>query len=113
MMWLNVGGVAVAAVVGAALIAAHGARGGAVATVLGEAGLAVGFGVALARAHADLRPAVGVLARVLAAAAIGALAALLPVPSVVQAVVGLALYAGALGAMGGWPELAMLRPRAR
>jgi O-antigen/teichoic acid export membrane protein len=109
LMWLNVGGVAVAAAVAAALIAADGARGGAIATVLGEAGLAVAFGVALARARPGLRPSLLVLARVVAAGAVGAAAALLPVPSVVQAVVGAAAYAAALRALGGWPELGAFR----
>jgi O-antigen/teichoic acid export membrane protein len=110
LMWLNVGGVAVAAAVGAALISAHGARGGAVATVLGEVGLALSFGVALALAHARLRPSAALLSRVLAAAAIGAAAALAPLPSALVAVLGLALYAAALRLLGGWPDLSAFRP---
>lgn len=110
LMWLNVAGVAVAAAVGAALIAADGARGGAVATVLGEAGLAVAFAVALARAHADLRPAAAELARVALAGGAALLVALAGLPSALAALAGLAIYALVLRAVGGWPELGWLRP---
>ncbi|HEU4658623.1 MAG TPA: hypothetical protein VFR97_13930 [Capillimicrobium sp.] len=109
LMWCNVGGVAVAAAAGAALIAVAGAHGGAVATVLGETGLAVAFGVALARAHAPLRPALGELGRVGVAGAPAMAAALLPVPSALQAAVGLAVFAVLLRAVGGWPQLDWLR----
>jgi O-antigen/teichoic acid export membrane protein len=108
LMWLNLVGVALAAALGAALITADGARGGALATVIGEAGLALAFGLALARAHALSRPDVRVLARVLLAGAVGAAAALLPIPSAPQAVVGLALYVAVLAATGGLADVARL-----
>jgi O-antigen/teichoic acid export membrane protein len=49
LAWVNAVGVAVALGVAAALIEADGARGAALATVLGEAALAASFGVLLAR----------------------------------------------------------------
>jgi O-antigen/teichoic acid export membrane protein len=104
LMWLNVVGVAVALAVGAALIEVDGARGGALATVLGEAGLAVGFAVALARARPELRPDAGGLAKVVVAAAFGALAFLLPVPAIPMAAIGLAAYGLVLGALRGLPD---------
>ena len=51
---VNVVGVALALGVAAALIKAQGARGAALATVLGEAGLATAFGVMLAREEVPL-----------------------------------------------------------
>src|SRR5439155_7546411 len=53
---VNAVGVALALVVAAALIEADGARGAALATVLGEAGLTVAFGVLLAREGVPLTP---------------------------------------------------------
>ena len=106
MMWLNLAGLALAAAVAAVLIAAADAKGGALATVLGEAGLAVAFAVALHRTRANaIATAPAMLAKVLGAGAVGAAAALIPVPSAVQAVVGLALFAVVLRALGGLPPL--------
>jgi O-antigen/teichoic acid export membrane protein len=104
LMWLNVVGVAVALAVGAALIEADGARGGALTTVLGETGLAIGFAVALTRARPDLRPDLPGLAKVVLAAAIGGLAYLLPVPAIPMAIIGLAAYALVLAALRGLPD---------
>jgi len=53
---VNAVGVALALVVAAALIEADGARGAALATVLGEAGLTVAFGALLAREGVPLAP---------------------------------------------------------
>ena len=59
LMWVNVLGVGAAAAVGAVLITADGARGGAIATVVGETGLLIAFGVALAAARPALTRAPG------------------------------------------------------
>jgi len=104
MMWLNLAGLLLATVVAAVLIAAADAKGGALATVLGEAGLAAAFGLVLARTRpAALRTAPRTLARVVLAGAVGAAAALIPVPAAIQAAIGLVLYAGVLRATGGLP----------
>jgi len=104
MMWLNLAGLLIATAVAAVLIAVADARGGAIATVLGEAGLAAAFAVVLHRTRPEaVRSAPATLAKVLAAAAVGAGAALIPVPSAIQAVIGLALYAAVLRAVGGLP----------
>ncbi|UGS38788.1 lipopolysaccharide biosynthesis protein [Capillimicrobium parvum] len=108
MMWLNLAGLALAAALAAVLIAAADAKGGALATVLGEAGLAVAFAVALHRTRPNaIATAPVMLAKVLGAGAVGAAAALIPVPSAVQAVVGLALFAAVLRALGGLPLRAL------
>jgi O-antigen/teichoic acid export membrane protein len=104
LMWLNVVGVTIALAVGAALIEADGARGGALTTVLGEAGLAIGFAIALTRARPELRPDLPGLAKVVVAAAIGALAYLLPVPAIPMAAVGLLVYGAVLAALRGLPN---------
>ncbi len=109
LMWLNVAGLALAAAIGAALIAADGARGAALAAVLGELGLAIGFGVALARAHAALRPSLLVLAKVGVAGAVGAAAALLPLPSAIEAAIGVVAYLAVLAALRGLPNLRAFR----
>jgi O-antigen/teichoic acid export membrane protein len=105
LMWLNLVGVVVALAVGAALIEADGARGGALATVLGEAGLAIGFAVALTRARPELRPDLVGLAKVAVAAGIGAAAFLLALPAIPAAVVGLCAYGLVLAALRGLPEV--------
>jgi len=109
LMWINVLGVGAAAAVGAVLIQADGARGGALATVLGEAGLMVAFGVALARARPALAPALWPLARPLVAGGVGALAFLLPVPAVPMALAGLAAYTAVLALLGGLPSARTFR----
>jgi O-antigen/teichoic acid export membrane protein len=109
LMWVNVLGVGAAAAVGAVLIQADGARGGALATVLGEAGLMVAFGIALARARPALTPALWPLARPLLAGGVGALAFLLPVPAVPMALAGLAAYTLVLAVLGGLPSPRIFR----
>ncbi|MFN8202140.1 MAG: hypothetical protein U0S48_06220 [Solirubrobacteraceae bacterium] len=104
MMWLNLAGLAIATAVAAVLIVTADARGGALATVLGEAGLAIAFGVALARTRpVALRGAPRTLGRIVLAGAVGAAAALIPIPAAIQAVIGVALYAGVLRMSGGLP----------
>ena len=56
LMWINLAGLVLGGVLAAVLIDADGARGAALATVIGEAGLAVAFGVVLVREGVSLRP---------------------------------------------------------
>lgn len=75
------------------LASAHGAQGAAVATLCGEASLALGCLLVLARDHPELRPRLGVLPKVaLAAAPALALALLLKLPSFPLALLVLAVY---------------------
>jgi O-antigen/teichoic acid export membrane protein len=104
LMWVNVLGVGAAAAVGAVLIEADGARGGAIATVVGETGLMIAFGVALALARPALTPALWPLVRPLLAGGVGALAFLLPLPAVPMALIGLAAYVVMLGLLGSLPS---------
>ncbi len=60
------------------LAAAHGAKGSAMATVAAESVLAAGYLIALVRGHADLRPRLNSAARVMVAAAAGAIVAVIP-----------------------------------
>jgi O-antigen/teichoic acid export membrane protein len=109
LMWVNVLGVGAAAAVGAVLIEADGARGGAIATVVGETGLMIAFGVALALARPALTPALWPLVRPLLAGGVGALAFLLPLPAVPMALIGLAAYVAVLALLGGLPARAAFR----
>lgn len=85
-----------------ALASAHGARGAAWATVLGEATLAVAYTTALLR---DVRPVPGRLPRAAVALVVGLAAGALPGWSAaVAATVGLAVYAAALVALRAVPD---------
>jgi O-antigen/teichoic acid export membrane protein len=76
------------------LASSHGARGAAVATLCGETVLAIGLLTALMRGHSELRPELGVLIKVAAAAAPAVVLALVPdLPSLVRALLALAVYA--------------------
>jgi O-antigen/teichoic acid export membrane protein len=88
---------AIAIVVGGALtlllVPDSGAKGGAIATSVTELCLAFSYGVALVRARPDLRPALFVVPRVAAAAALGVLPALLfDLPSIVEAAIATVIY---------------------
>lgn len=76
-----------------ALIPSMGAEGAAIATVLGEAVLAVAYAVVLTRSDRTLAPHPGFLWKVSLACAVGALALLLPIHPVLMTAVGLSLYA--------------------
>ncbi len=80
-----------------------GAEGAAIATVLGEAVLCVAYVIALTRADRRLRPRLAFLWKVALAAAIGALAGLLPVHSLIAALLGGAVYVGVLFALRAVP----------
>jgi O-antigen/teichoic acid export membrane protein len=77
------------------LAGSNGAKGAAVATVCGEATLALASLFVLTRRHPELRPKLGIVAKVAVAAAPAvALSLLAGVPSVVRMVLALALYGG-------------------
>ena len=76
-----------------ALASSHGAIGAAVATLFGESVLAVGLLLAFVRNHPELRPRLGIVLKVALAAAPAVVLALLSgVPSLVRAVLALAVY---------------------
>jgi O-antigen/teichoic acid export membrane protein len=99
----NTIGVAVVAAGTFALEPSLGAQGAAIATVLGEAVLAALYVAILARCDRALLPQFGFLWKILVAAAAGALAALLPLPSVLEAAIGVGAYVAVLLALGGVP----------
>jgi len=75
------------------LASSHGATGAAIATVAGESVLAFGSLLALSYRHPDLRPRLGIVLKVVPAAAPAvALALLTGVPSVVRALLALLAY---------------------
>ncbi|MEA2332372.1 MAG: hypothetical protein QOH58_2510 [Thermoleophilaceae bacterium] len=87
----------VVAIVGTVVLAGQfDAMGAAVATFAAEATLAVAYLLALARRREGLAPQIGVVPKVLLAAAAGAAAALLPAHPLVQTFVGLTAYAAVL-----------------
>jgi O-antigen/teichoic acid export membrane protein len=76
------------------LASSHGATGAAVATLCGESTLALGLLVAMLRGRRELRPGVGIVLKVLLAAAPAVVLALLPgVPSLVRMLLALGVYA--------------------
>jgi O-antigen/teichoic acid export membrane protein len=98
--------IALAVVLGAGipLISAHGAIGAAIALMAAELSLAVSYEVSLTRGRPQLRPSPGFLWRAACAAAAAALPVLvLGLPSLVAALVGLAIYCGVLIALGAVP----------
>lgn len=95
------------------LIPRWGASGAAVATTSAEFALATTNVLLLARYGEGLRLSVGILGAVAVAAALGFAAFLLPVPDIVRAGVGAAVFAGALAAMGRIPPELMEAVRAR
>ena len=100
----NTVGVVVVAAGTLALEPALGARGAAIATVLGEAVLAALYVAILARADRELLPHFGFLWKVALAAGVGALAVLLPLPALVEAAVGVAAYVAVLLVVRGVPS---------
>lgn len=97
MIVANIAAMVVSATTVLVLAAAHGATGAAVATVLGELVLAIGYIVALTYVDGAMRPTFGRVIRVIPALALGLCAGLvLPAPEVVQTAVGLVVYGVAL-----------------
>jgi O-antigen/teichoic acid export membrane protein len=99
----SIGMVALAVALCAILIPAHGARGAAVVTLTLEVVLACAYGAMLTLSHPELRPQLGLIARIALAVAIGFAASLAaPVSSLPAALIGtgaLALAALALRAV--------------
>jgi O-antigen/teichoic acid export membrane protein len=88
-----------------ALAEAHGALGAAIATSATELTLAVVYGFVITRIRPDLRPRLGILPKAAVAAAVAvAVPLLLGLPSVVSALLGLALFVGVLLPLGGVPR---------
>ncbi|HEU4701397.1 MAG TPA: polysaccharide biosynthesis C-terminal domain-containing protein, partial [Conexibacter sp.] len=100
----NTIGVVIVAAGTFALEPSLGAEGAAIATVLGEAVLAALYVAILARADRELLPHFGFLWKVGLAAGVGALAVLLPLPALGEAVVGVAAYVALLLAVRGVPS---------
>jgi O-antigen/teichoic acid export membrane protein len=103
LAWANAGALVVVVVAGGILIPTTGARGGAVAAVVGESSLALFVYLALRRASATVVPGIGLVPRV-AAAALPAFAVLaLPVPWEVRLVGSVAVFTGAAFALRAVP----------
>jgi O-antigen/teichoic acid export membrane protein len=86
-----------------ALIGPLGARGAALATTIAEVALAAVTLTLLLRATPEHRLSIGILGAVALAAGIGALALLLPVPALLQAIAAGLAYLGVLAAAGRIP----------
>jgi O-antigen/teichoic acid export membrane protein len=97
------------------LASSDGARGASIAMLCGEVTLAVGYVIAIASGHPELRPKLRVVPRVaLAAAPAVALGLALPLPSVARAVIALLVYAALILATRAVPqEILQLLPRRR
>jgi O-antigen/teichoic acid export membrane protein len=98
------------------LAGSHGAKGAAIATVCGESVLALASLLALARGHPELRPKLGIVLKVaLATAPAVVLALLAGVPSLVRAVLALAVYGLGIAITRAVPEemLELLPARVR
>ena len=79
------------------------ALGAAVATLAAETALAICYVAALRRHNAVLSPELGVVPKVIAAAAVGACAAFVPAHALVQGSLGVAVFAGLLFALRAVP----------
>lgn len=105
LIWINGGAVALAVALSAVLIPDHGARGAAVTTAVLEVGLALAYGLVLARRRPDLRPSLRGVPRIALALAVAfAVGALLPVYSLIAAAVAAIVLFGMLLLMGAIPE---------
>ena len=112
LLFANAASLLVSVVLTLILAHADGARGAAIATICGEATLAAGAGLALAWGRPSFRPDLHILGKVIAAAAVAGVVALVPsMPSIVRAVVAAAIYALLLAVMKALPrELRELLP---
>ena len=93
LAWANGGALLVVVLAGAILIPTSGARGAAVAAVIGEASLAVFVYLALRRASTNLAPTAGLVPRVVAASLPAFAVLVLPVPWEARLVGSLAVFA--------------------
>jgi O-antigen/teichoic acid export membrane protein len=98
---------AIAAVVACAgvlgLASAMGAMGAALATLAAEATLAIAYMITLRRLRTALRPQLGIVLKVVIAAGLGCLAALVPVHELGQVVIASAIFFAVLLALRGLP----------
>lgn len=90
----------VVGIAGVPLIEAHGAVGAGITLLAAELTLAVCYEVSLTRTRPELRFPVGSFGRVLLAALVALPVALLPLPSVVNALIGTLVYVAALLVQG-------------
>lgn len=106
ILWANVAALATTGVLSPALIAPLGPEGAAIATVAAETVLALAYLIALGRSDRSLIPRFGTVARLVpGGAAAAAFGLLLPLPSLVEAVVCGAIYlAGAFALKAVPPE---------
>jgi O-antigen/teichoic acid export membrane protein len=100
---VSVVGLASTIALGLTLASAWGAQGAALAIVAGECVLAAGYLAALIRTDPGLRRAAAIIPAVALACAVGASAALLPIPSVVETFVGVVLFLAVLYLLGRFP----------
>ncbi len=96
VLWVNLAAFAVSCGLTAALAPSDGARGAAIATLCGEATLALGSLLVLVRANRELRPEPAIVAKVALAAAPAAVIALLHIASVPRTALALAAYAAVI-----------------
>jgi len=94
LLWCNIVALVTAAVLTPALGPVLGAKGAAIATTSAEAVLSVAYVVGLARVRPDLVPRIGILPRLLVAAAAGLAMALLGLPVFVEAALAGLVYVG-------------------
>lgn len=105
MIFANLVAMTVSAAAVLTLAASDGAKGAAVATVLGEITLAAGYIVAISRVDASMRPRFGRAARALPGLAAGLAAGLLvPLPAVFATLLGLAVYGAGLIVLRALPD---------
>jgi O-antigen/teichoic acid export membrane protein len=93
LAWANGGALLVVVLAGAVLIPTAGARGAAVAAVIGEASLAVFVYLALRRASTNLAPTMGLVPRVVVASLPAVAVLVLPVPWEVRLIGSVAVFA--------------------
>jgi O-antigen/teichoic acid export membrane protein len=104
LVTVNALALVVSAVLTLTLAPTLGAEGAAIATLCGESVLAVASGIAVVRAHRDLRPSFQALPATLLAAACGAALALVPsLPDLARVMLAAAGYGAVLAALGAIP----------
>ncbi len=94
LAWANGAALIVIVLAGLALIPQWGARGGAIAAVVGESSLAVFVYFALRRSTPDVAPRLGLMPRVVAAALPAFVVAFLPIPWELRLAGSVALFVG-------------------
>ena len=104
LLMANLVAVVIACGVTVALAPSLGAKGGALAITLTETALAAIYVVCLRRAHPEIRLDLSFLPRLAICLALGAAAALVPLPDVIRAVLAGAVFSGALIVLRVVPE---------